>query len=202
MNYFFFTVFGFLAGSILFAYWIPMLGKGVDICALPADHNPGVANAYTYGGFWLGTLVLFCELGKGFLPVYISQQFLSVSSLHFVPVMLAPVLGHAFPFFQHKKGGKAIAVSFGVMIGLFPEIRPLFYLIVFYLLFSLVLIIRPHAARTIVTFSLFTIFVFFHTTLSSIKIGCLGISFIVIAKHLAVHKKERLQIRFFTKQLF
>jgi len=33
--------------------------------------------------------------------------------------MAAPVFGHAFPFFQKEKGGKAIAVSFGVMIGLF-----------------------------------------------------------------------------------
>ena len=35
--------------------------------------------------------------------------------------------GHTFPFFQKEKGGKCIAVSFGVMLGLFPEIRPVFF---------------------------------------------------------------------------
>ena len=35
--------------------------------------------------------------------------------------------GHTFPFFQKEKGGKCIAVSFGVMPGLFPEIHPVFF---------------------------------------------------------------------------
>ncbi|MBD5553915.1 MAG: glycerol-3-phosphate acyltransferase [Roseburia sp.] len=183
MEFIFFTLMGFCLGSTLFAYWIPKLLKGIDIRELPEDHNPGVANAYLYGNFWLGTLALFCELGKGFFPVFLSQRFVTVTSLLFVPVMAAPVFGHACPFFHREKGGKAIAVSFGVMLGLYPVVQPLFYLVLFYLLFSLVLIIRPHSRRTIVTFTLFSCAVFLRVPFPSIKLGCFIISAIVVSKH-------------------
>ena len=185
MEFIFFTLMGFCLGSTLFAYWIPKLLKGIDIRELPEDHNPGVANAYLYGNFWLGTLALLCELGKGFFPVFLSQRFVTVPSLLFVPVMAAPVFGHACPFFHREKGGKAIAVSFGVMLGLYPVVQPLFYLVLFYLLFSLVLIIRPHSRRTIVTFILFSCAVFLRVPFPSIKLGCFIISAIVVSKHVA-----------------
>ena len=46
MQYFLFTLLGFVLGSTLFAYWIPKLLKNIDICTLPDDHNPGVSNAF------------------------------------------------------------------------------------------------------------------------------------------------------------
>ena len=74
-----------------------------------------------YGGFLCGILSLICELAKGFIPVYLGQKCLDINSLLFVPVLVAPVFGHAFPFLQKQKGGKAITVSFGVLLGLFPD---------------------------------------------------------------------------------
>ena len=56
MLYFLFTLLGFVLGSTLFAYWIPKLLKNIDICTLPDDHNPGVSNAFMYGGFLCGIL--------------------------------------------------------------------------------------------------------------------------------------------------
>ena len=74
MLYFLFTLLGFVLGSTLFAYWIPKLLKNIDICTLPDDHNPGVSNAFMYGGFLCGILSLICELAKGFIPVYLDQK--------------------------------------------------------------------------------------------------------------------------------
>lgn len=111
MQYFLFTLLGFVLGSTLFAYWIPKLLKNIDICTLPDDHNPGVSNAFMYGGFLCGILSLICELAKGFIPVYLGQKCLDINSLLFVPVLVAPVFGHAFPFLQKQKGGKAITAS-------------------------------------------------------------------------------------------
>ena len=105
MPYFLFTLLGFVLGSTLFAYWIPKLLKNIDICTLPDDHNPGVSNAFMYGGFLCGILSLICELAKGFIPVYLGQKYLDINSLPFVPVLVAPVFGHAFPFLQKEKGG-------------------------------------------------------------------------------------------------
>lgn len=193
-----FTVLGFCLGSTMFAYLIPKLLKKVDIRKQPQDHNPGVANAFTYGGFWPGMLSLLCELAKGFLPVYVCQNynFISPTSLLFAPIMAAPVIGHAFPFFQMEKGGKAIAVSFGVTIGLLPEARPLFYLIVFFLFFSLILVIQPHSFRAVVTFGLFSLFVLLRVKMPSIQLGCLMISGVVILKHCVKYQGERLKVNF------
>ena len=63
----------------------------IDIRELPADHNPGVANAFMYGGFFCGLLSLILELAKGFVPVFLGQRFLDTHSLLFIPVLIAPV---------------------------------------------------------------------------------------------------------------
>lgn len=132
MLYLFFTILGFALGSTLFAYWTPKIIRHIDIRELPADHNPGVANAFMYGGFFCGLLSLILELAKGFVPVFLGQRFLDTHSLLFIPVLIAPVFGHAFPFFRKEKGGKAITASFGVLLGLFPEMRPAVYLAFFF----------------------------------------------------------------------
>ena len=133
MLYLFFTILGFALGSTLFAYWTPKIIRHIDIRELPADHNPGVANAFMYGGFFCGLLSLILELAKGFVPVFLGQRFLDTHSLLFIPVLIAPVFGHAFPFFRKEKGGKAITASFGVLLGLFPEMRPAVYLAFFFI---------------------------------------------------------------------
>ena len=45
----FFSIAGYLSGSILYAYWIPKILFQKDICALSPDGNPGTANAFVYG---------------------------------------------------------------------------------------------------------------------------------------------------------
>lgn len=199
MTYLIFILLGFVLGSTLFAYWIPRLFFKIDITAVSTDHNPGVANAYMHAGFLAGTLSLFCELLKGFVPVFFASRFLDCNSLPFALVMAAPVFGHAFPFFQKERGGKAIAVSFGVMIGLFPEICPLVSLIFYYILFSLVLTLRPHSFRSVVTYGLFTLTVCLFVPVNAIRLGCFIISAIVIYRHIIRYHNEPLQILLFGK---
>ena len=179
MQYFLFTLLGFVLGSTLFAYWIPKLLKNIDICTLPDDHNPGVSNAFMYGGFLCGILSLICELAKGFIPVYLGQKCLDINSLLFVPVLVAPVFGHAFPFLQKQKGGKAITVSFGVLLGLFPELHPAVY---------------PHSLRSILTFGFFAFNVLLTIKTASIQIGCFIIAGIVIYRHLIKHNNGPVRI--------
>ena len=171
MLYLFFTILGFALGSTLFAYWTPKIIRHIDIRELPADHNPGVANAFMYGGFFCGLLSLILELAKGFVPVFLGQRFLDTHSLLFIPVLIAPVFGHAFPFFRKEKGGKAITASFGVLLGLFPEMRPAVYLAFFFIFFSLIVVVSPHSFRSVVTFGLFALCVLFTVKVPSIQIG-------------------------------
>lgn len=197
MNYIIFTILGFCLGSTMFAYWIPKVIKNVDIRKISTDHNPGAANAYLYGGFWLGTLVLLFELGKGFVPVFLSQYFVETESILFVLILTAPVLGHAFPFFRKECGGKAIAVSFGAILGLFPKVEPFFYLAAFFIFFSIVLVINPHSFRSIITFGLFALLVFLRVTSLPIRMGCFLISGIVMVKHLINPQESPIQVRLF-----
>ena len=180
MLYLFFTILGFALGSTLFAYWTPKIIRHIDIRELPADHNPGVANAFMYGGFFCGLLSLILELAKGFVPVFLGQRFLDTHSLLFIPVLIAPVFGHAFPFFRKEKGGKAITASFGVLLGLFPEMRPAVYLAFFFIFFSLIVVVSPHSFRSVVTFGLFALCVLFTVKVPSIQIGSFLIAAVVI----------------------
>lgn len=202
MSYIIFTILGYICGSILYAYLIPKILCHLDICEISDDGNPGTANAYIHCGFFIGTLVLLLELAKGFLPVFIAARFLDIESLMFIPVMIAPVLGHAFPMSfsknsVHQRGGKAIASSFGVLLGLFPVVLPVLFLAVTYIVFSLVIVINPHLYRSIVTFGVFSLLTFFLVPILPVAVGGFIISIIVILKHLKAYHGETLSIRLF-----
>ena len=119
---------GYFLGSMLFGYRITWLLKGVDIRKLAEDENPGTYNAFVFGGFWCGILTLLADMGKGYLPVILYRQNYSTEELIFALVMAAPVFGHAFSIFHGRKGGKGIAVSFGVLLALFPIWKPVLLL--------------------------------------------------------------------------
>ncbi len=197
MNYLFFTLTGYLSGSILYAYWLPKLLCGKDIVDTSSDGNPGTANAYKSGGILIGTLVLFCELSKGFLPVYFAAKHAAVESLLFIPILLAPVLGHAFPVFDYKKGGKAIAVSFGVLLGLFPIWQPVIILAATYLSYSLVVVIEPHIFRSILTFLTFSVLNCLTCGLLSLRLSGIAIAAVVVFKHLEKYQGETFSMRLF-----
>lgn len=150
---------GYLLGSILFGHILPKAIKGIDITAVSRDGNPGTANAMRYAGIGVGLLCLLGDLAKGFVPVFFGARQLGTHLPAFGLVLAAPVLGHAFSAFRNFRGGKAIAVSFGVLLGLLPRQGIVWILAGLYLFFSLILPIRPHERRTVWTFGFFALFV-------------------------------------------
>lgn len=182
------VVVGMLCGSILFSRYLPQLLKKVDIVALSDDHNPGTANAMQYAGIPVGLLCLLGDLFKGVLPIHIAMRLGLESGCLFSLIMAAPVLGHAYSLFHRGKGGKAIAVSFGVLIGLMPiHTEPIFALCIIYLFFSLVVRIRPHTRRTRITYILLALsslyMVYTHWIPRQVCGGILLISCIVAHKN-------------------
>lgn len=150
----FYTGFGYLCGSILFARLFGVLLRGKDITAESADGNPGTANAFLYGGFLCGVLTLGGDLFKGFLPVwmYLRRMPLPACGPELIPVMAAPVIGHLFPLFGRVRGGKGIAVTFGCLLGLAPELRPVLILAFAFIFLSAVVRVTPHYDRTMWTY--------------------------------------------------
>ena len=178
-----FTILGYLSGNIMFAYIFTRHFSSMDITQVSDDYNPGTANAFKYGGITIGILSLIFELGKGFGPVFLSQYFISTESFMFVFVLVAPVIGHAFPIL-FKNGGKAIAVSFGCLLGLYPNLNPALLLAMFYIFFSLIVTISPNIYRSIITFLLFAASSVFLLKPLPLIIGCVFISSVVIYKHI------------------
>ena len=150
----FYSLFGYLSGSVLYARVFERLLKKEGMIEQSPDHNPGTANAFCYGGFWCGLLTLVFDIIKGVFPVhlFVSRVPVSVDSLWFFIVLAAPVIGHAFPLFYHFHGGKCIAVTFGCLIGLMPVWQPVILLAVFFVLFSSALKITSHSFRTIAAY--------------------------------------------------
>lgn len=189
-KYIVFIVIGYLSGSILYARLIPEHLCGIDIRELSEDHNPGTFNAFKYAGKRIGILVIIMELLKGFVPVYMAATFLNRENLWFALVIAAPAAGHAFPFLKPGNGGKAIAVSFGSLLGLLPDLGPVLTLAAFYILFSLFLVIHSHLRRSIITFVCFCMVGVLLFKNRAYILGSILISCIVIVKHLMAKKLQ------------
>ena len=177
---------GYLCGSILFSLHIPKWLRGIDICQLSDDHNPGAANVFIHAGWKIGMVCLLCDLLKGFVPVFIAVNTVDTDSFLFSLVMVAPVLGHATAPFDKQSGGKCIATSFGVLTALFPITWIMLILAGLYILFSTLIKIRPNRVRSIVTYALFAIVAVLVTLfhhLYAIGLGCVLVSGVAIVKH-------------------
>jgi glycerol-3-phosphate acyltransferase PlsY len=180
---------GFILGSVLFSQLIPQFFLQKDICAVSDDHNPGASNVFASCGIFWGLLCLSLDITKGFWPVFLGLQILQTNHLLFAAVIVAPVLGHATAPFNHFRGGKCIATSFGVLLGLFSLTNIVLLLAGIYIIFSTIFKISSTRLRSIASFSLFGILsaiILFHTKQNSIALGCLLISSIVVVKHLKI----------------
>ena len=177
---------GFLLGSCMFSQILPKLFLDRDISALSDDGNPGCTNVFKHCGPFWGMLCLSLDLLKGFVPVFLAARLLPTDNLLFAFVMAAPVLGHAIAPLNHFRGGKCIAASFGVLLGLLPQSPIVFLLAGIYLLFSTVLKIQPNRIRSMVTFSLFgagALLMLGGQDQDALALGCVLVAATAVWKH-------------------
>jgi len=106
---------GYLAGSLPFSVWLPQM-RGRDVRAV-GDGNPGAVNAFKAAGPAIGIAALLLDFLKGAVPVAAAYGWVGLRGWWLTPVILAPVLGHMAPLFLRFRGGKALAVTFGVWAG-------------------------------------------------------------------------------------
>lgn len=177
---------GFLLGSILFSSILPKLIMKKDVTALSDDGNPGAFNVFSTCGPVMGTICMLLDVGKGFLPVFLATFFLNTASLLFAAVIVAPVLGHSVGIFNHFHGGKCIAVSFGVTLGLLPVTWVILILAGLYIFFSVIVKIKSHRLRSLATFGIFAVAACVVEILFarySTALGCFVFSAIAFLKH-------------------
>ena len=83
--------------------------------------------------------------------------------------------------------------------GFFPvhlALKPVVLLAVLYLLFSLVLVVRPHLYRSVLTFVCFAAGCLRTVMFPAWKLGCLGISAVVCWRHIRSGEREPLTFTF------
>lgn len=78
--------------------------------------NPGATNVMRIGGKKAAAITLIGDALKGLLPVVLAK-ILAADSLTLSMVVFAAFLGHLYPIFFGFKGGKGVATSFGVTLG-------------------------------------------------------------------------------------
>jgi len=111
------AVIAYLCGALPFSVWLGKLFLKVDIRRY-GDGNPGTANVFRAGSKFLGVAALILDISKAAVPVGLSYFNLGIRGIPMVVIAIAPVLGHVFSPFLGFRGGKAIAPSLGVWIGL------------------------------------------------------------------------------------
>jgi glycerol-3-phosphate acyltransferase PlsY len=108
---------GFILGAVPFSVIIGRLFLRKDIRNY-GDGNPGSVNVFRAGGQKAGFVAVVLDIVKGVPFVFLAHAWLKLPGLAVAIVAISAVLGHAFSPFLRGHGGKAVAISFGVLLGL------------------------------------------------------------------------------------
>lgn len=203
--YLFWAFLSFLSGSVMYSYLIPKILYKKDITKISKDGNPGCGNVFTCIGIPCGILCLLLELAKGALPVWLSLRYLNPGNLMFAGVMAAPVLGHAFSPMLKNHGGKAIAVTFGALIGLCTHSALLFILAASLVVFSVIIRITPHSLRVMTSYLVTAIGAVLLLRDPVICLGTFIITAVVVYRHIGDflnREKGRFSVYILTLRLF
>lgn len=117
MDYIIFGIIAYLLGSIPFALIIGKLGYKIDI----REHgsgNLGATNAFRVLGIKAGSIVILGDILKGTAAAVLPQLF--HADAYPLIIGIIAVLGHTYPIFAKFKGGKAVATSGGMILGINP----------------------------------------------------------------------------------
>jgi glycerol-3-phosphate acyltransferase PlsY len=113
----------YLIGSIPTAYIFGKTLKGIDI-RRHGSGNVGATNALRVLGRGPGLVCLILDVLKGVLPVvFLGKIAAAQFPVHaresiYIAVGISSICGHTWTVFLNFKGGKGIATTLGVLIGL------------------------------------------------------------------------------------
>ncbi|MCD2454886.1 glycerol-3-phosphate 1-O-acyltransferase PlsY [Staphylococcus aureus] len=122
---------GFVIGKLFFKKDIRQFGSG----------NTGATNSFRVLGRPAGFLVTFLDIFKGFITVFFPLWLpvhadgpISTFFTSGLIVGLFAILGHVYPVYLKFQGGKAVATSAGVVLGVNPILLLILAIIFFIVL--------------------------------------------------------------------
>lgn len=110
----------YFLGAIPFGLLVGKVAKGIDIRDFGSG-NIGATNVLRTLGPGLAFVVFLLDTAKGLAAVLICR-WLGLDPWWVVAGALLAVLGHTFSVFLRFRGGKGVATSLGVIVGLDPVI--------------------------------------------------------------------------------
>lgn len=174
----------YLLGSIPTGLWVGLILKKVDIRE-HGSKNIGATNTLRVLGKGIGSIALLGDVSKGAISVvYISQwsAWEYGTAWEYAPLLcgLAAILGHTFSLFIKFKGGKGVATSAGVFVGLAPiPMAIAFMVFVLAIIFTRMVSLASMLAAVALSISLWTLE---EADLSIQVIGTL-VALIIIVRH-------------------
>ena len=179
----------YLTGAIPFAYIFTKLTKGQDIRE-EGSKNVGATNVLRVAGKKIALLVLALDMLKGVVAAgFLSSFFSKFTIISHINIRLLfatmAVVGHIWPVFLNFKGGKGVATTLGVCLGLgfyLPEFRFLILTTIFtwFLLFIITRYVSVGSMAAALSLPLIAAFVGFDF---KIVLVCVTLAGLVIFKH-------------------
>lgn len=179
-------VVGYLLGSIPTAVWIGKSMHNTDVRE-HGSKNAGATNTFRVLGKKAGVIVLLIDIAKGclavLLPFLIGYAAWKTEQLvHFQLVAaITAILGHVFPLFAGFKGGKGVATSLGIIIGMHPP-TAVVCLGIFLVVFIIFNFVSLGAIIAAISFPLVLEFVFQNDILA-LRIFSIVLCVAVVATH-------------------
>jgi glycerol-3-phosphate acyltransferase PlsY len=180
-------ILAYLIGSIPTAVWVGKYFHGIDIRE-HGSKNAGATNTFRVLGKKSGWLVLFVDITKGIiastLPCWFENYFVGYKDELLIMQLTASfsaVCGHVFPIFAGFRGGKGVATSLGIVIGINP-LAAVICLVLFLLVFILSKYVSLGAITAATAFPFVSYFVLKQDARIMI-IFTIVLSFLVILAH-------------------
>lgn len=109
----------YLMGATPTSYWVGKAFHDIDL----REHgsgNLGATNAFRVMGWAWAVPVVVVDVAKGFLPVWYFPTLVGGSVGWTMAFGAAAILGHMFSIWVGFRGGKGVATSAGVFMGMAP----------------------------------------------------------------------------------
>lgn len=118
MNIVLLTIIAYLIGALPFGLLVAH-ARGVDLRS-QGSGNIGATNVFRCVGKGWGIFTFLLDALKGFIPAFVFPMTRDLDPGYGVLFGVAAILGHTFPVYLRFKGGKGVATSAGVLLGVAP----------------------------------------------------------------------------------
>ena len=121
------SLFAYILGSIPFGLILSRKILNIDIRKL-GSKNIGATNVIRAGNTKIGALTLLLDISKVIIPIMIAKYF-DINANMIIVIGFLSLLGHVFPIWLNFRGGKGVAVYFGILLIMSPLFSLLFIFI-------------------------------------------------------------------------